>query len=194
MSRRRQKIRWQNVVSTLPRYERLLAGVRRLDEPVRTSELQKFAGLADQNGTLGALFMLEAEGLTYPERGIRRQYLWHPGERPGERPAKLPSLLPYERVPKLLRHFGQTAIGTAPIMHDVHFVPVGAEKHGRRERMLGALKILAVLGVAAYDDAKSGWYHARAGVAHPYVPGLFGPREGDPVQFVSFDDNLGEPE
>jgi hypothetical protein len=182
-------------VSTLPRYERLLVGAQHLSEPVRTAELQEFAGLgSDLNGALGGLFMLEAELVVYPVRGSRRQFVWHPGERRGERPPTLPDLLPYQRVPKLLKYFGGTRVGTKPIMEDVHFVPVGAERHGRRERLLGALKILAALGVAAYDVEEAGWYYAAAnGQSRPYRPAMFGIRGGDAVPMVSYDTVLDKP-
>ena len=165
-----------------------------MDEPVRTAELLEFAGLtSDLNGTLGALFMLEAVGRVYPVRGVRRQYVWHPGQRTGERPKKLPNLLPYQRIPKLLKYFGRTPIGTGPIMLDVHFVPVGAEAHGRHERILSALKILVDSGVAAYDHDESGWYHASAsGYGRPYMARMFGPREGEEI-VVSYDDELEAP-
>jgi hypothetical protein len=182
-SRSHRKHRWHNVLSRLPKYERLLSGVQRLDEPVRTSDLQEYAGLAsDLNGALGALFMLEAEGHVYPVRGQRRQYVWHPGDRTGERPEKLPNLLPYQRVPRLLKHFGRTTVGTRPIMFDVHFVPVGEEAHGRHERLLGALKILVSLGIAAYDEEEAGWYHASAkGRPRPYTARMFGERAGEEI-------------
>jgi hypothetical protein len=188
---RRRRVIWHNALSTLPRYERLLAGVRSLDEPVTTTELQEFAGLdKDLNGTLGALFMLEAQGYLYPIRAQRRKYIWYPGERPGERPEKLPELLPLRRLPTLLQHFGRTPIGTVPIMKDIHFE---SEKHGRRERLLGSLKVLAALGIAAYDEERSGWYDARSnGLRRMYKPGLFGPREGL-FMTVPYDDRLLKP-
>lgn len=181
MARQRRRP-WRNALESLPRYERLLTGVQGLDEPVRTRELQEYAGLtSDLNGTLGALFMLEVQGRVHPTRAPRRQLIWHPGRRSGPRPETLPELLPFERVPKLLRYFGTTRVGTGPIMTDVHFVPVGSETHGRRERMLGALKILAVLGIAAWDREAGGWYEASATSSRPYVARMFGPREGEAV-------------
>jgi hypothetical protein len=188
-----RKHRWHNVLSTLPKYERLLSGVQGLDEPVPTSDLQEYAGLAsDLNGALGALFMLEAEGQVYPVRGHRRQYVWHPGERTDERPEKLPNLLPYQRVPTLLKHFGRTTVGTRPIMLDVHFVPVGEEAHGRHERLLGALKILVSLGVAAYDEEEAGWYHASAsGRPRPYKARMFGERAGEEILVPFNEDEHG---
>jgi hypothetical protein len=184
---------WQNELSTLPKYERLLEGVRGLDEPVRTAELQSFAGLgSDLNGTLGALFMLEAVGHVHPVRGSRRQLIWHPRRRTGERPEKLENLLPYQRIPKLLRHFGRTTIGTRLIMLDVHFTPEG--KHGRHERILGALKVLVGLGIAAYDDEDSGWYYASAnGLRRPYKTTVFGPWSPEGPVVYSIDDPRPSP-
>lgn len=182
--------RWHSPVTTLPRYERLLKGVSGLGAGVRTAELQEFAGLfSDLNGTVGALFMLEALGRVYPVRGVRRQYVWHPGQRVGERPARLPPLLPYVRIPRLLQHFGRTPIGTAALMRDVHFAGDRYEKHGHRERLLGALKMLAVLGIAAYDGEESGWFFAQAEVGRPYVIGTFGLESHD-VAAVPFDENV----
>jgi hypothetical protein len=154
---------------------------------VRTSELQEFADLrSDLNGTLGALFMLEAEGHVHPVRGPRRQYIWHPQRRRDERPERLPALLPYERIPQLLRYFGRTPIGTKPIMLDIHLAHPGAEKRGQHERLLGALKILTALGIAAYDEEEAGWHHAGAKHERPYRRWRFGEPPGlrPPLPFI----------
>jgi hypothetical protein len=173
----RRKTRWKNPVATLPRYERLFKGVQGLAEPVRTIELQRFAQLAgdsNSNGIAGALFMLEVLGYVHVVRGSRKQYWWHPGKRSDERPKNLPDLLPYKRIVELLKYFGSTPIGTKPILFDVHLADPGHEIHGRHERALGALKILAVLGLAAYDEDASGWYWTSAATGRAYKRWTFG--------------------
>jgi hypothetical protein len=168
--RRRARVVWRNELSTLPQYARLLRAVERLSEPVTTADLREYTGIRDRNGLSGALFMLEALGYVYAIRGSRKALIWHPGRRHGERPQKLPDLLPYQRIPKLLKYFGRTPVGTTRVMEDVWF----EGRHGQHERVLGALKTLHILGYVAYDESAPGWYWTSAKRRRPYMQSIFG--------------------
>jgi len=172
-----RRIKWNNELHTLPRYDSLVKTVTRLTEPTTTTELAARVGLDnDRHGVAGALYMLEALGQVHAIPGSRKARLWHSGKRPAHttRPASLPPLLPYQRIIRLLQESGRTPIGTAPIVQDVHLGNRDDKNRAAMRRVRGALKVLVVMGLAGYDHSLNGWYWTDTSEAGGYRPGRFG--------------------
>lgn len=157
-------------------YEALAAVLSALPQnaPTPTTELGTAAGLSDPDGLVGALRMMEVQGVVHELRGKRNQLCWLAGPRTGKRPKTLAPLLPYERVAKLLQWFGQTPIATDAVLHDVGLNPA---KTKDRERVLGALKALTAFGLVEWgrhSDQAITWRWRSASAARPYAAGHFG--------------------
>lgn len=190
----RRRVKWNNELATLPRYEELASLAKALREPATTEELGRRAGLEDdKHGVTGALLMLEALGVVHATPGNRKARVWRAGKRTGDRPPTLPPLLPYQRLVKLLKWFGQTPIGTRPALFDVHLGHPSQRNAASERKLRGALKALAALDLVSYDTATNGWFWRDAKARRPYRPGLFGLPEGL-VERVEYDEeNLTSP-
>jgi hypothetical protein len=89
---------------SLARIRRVLDVACSLERPRTTADLlaQADAG-QDLKGGLGALRMLDAEGLVHSRSGGRRQLVWHPGRREQDEPPRLAEPERYKRLRELLR-------------------------------------------------------------------------------------------
>jgi hypothetical protein len=130
-------------LTTLPKYHALIALVRALDAPATTAELRHAAGLdGERDSLVAALWALEVAGEVHATRVERNGLIWSRGLRPDERPPKLErNIAPFEHLIRTLREHGNTPLSTALLMHITGLT---------RERVLGALKVSAALGLVAY--------------------------------------------
>jgi hypothetical protein len=181
-------IPYKNEITTLDAYERLVGEVKKMQSLTSTADLRAAAGLDhDKPGAGGSLQMLEVLGYVH-RVSIQKSRCWNPGARDDRRywdpengrskfcGASVPNevrtyFCPFERIAVLLRHFGKTEIATDAIIEAVHLT------ENRRERVLGALKTLAVVGLVAH--AKFGsqavtWSWKNAEWSRPFKRDHFG--------------------
>lgn len=163
---------YKNELTTLPQFQLLVEIARSLESESTTAELGERAAIDDRDELMGALRMLEVQGVIHEVQGQRRQSLWHPGKRTTPRSeTDQRVLVPYERIPKLLKHYGRTPIATEEIAREVW-----ADEGKGHERVRGALKVLAVLGLVEsghYSSQAVTWWWRTAQHERPYSAGYF---------------------
>jgi hypothetical protein len=97
---------------SLSRIRAVVETARRLRNPATTEDVVVAAAASsDRKGALGALRMLDVEGIVHARSGGRRQLVWHPGPRPRNVPvARMVDRPRYE----LLRYILQTDLSWRP--------------------------------------------------------------------------------
>ena len=166
--------RFNNALSerSLERVRRLLDAAESLSEPRKTGALIEEADAAsDPKGAIGALRMLDVEGVVHATAGGRKQLIWNPGPRPeGVSAPRAAWLGPTENLHKLLRSASNEPLPTDYLVLRCGFdpglqlrrsfrgMPVTAfsdvSKNGRRYA-LGALKVLHWRGKVAWSHYSS---------------------------------------
>lgn len=146
MTERNRRKRHLNPLLTAKAYARLVEIVRNLDAPTKTKELAASAGISPHDkGIMGALNLLEVQGLTHVSPGAANQRCWLPG--PGESSSeRMEQLRPYRELCALLKRYSGSGIATNTIINEL-LLP--SKEH---ERVLGALKALKALGLVTHQE------------------------------------------
>jgi hypothetical protein len=148
----------------LAHVERLVGLVEAMERPTPTQALIDASGIEKREG-LGALRMLDVEGVCHAKAGPRSQLVWHPGPRPAtEEPPRQLRRRPYEILRRVLQQSSAAWLATDHLMREADFEktedrPLRPEKPGvyelklpdehntnMRKAALGALKALLVRG------------------------------------------------
>ena len=122
-----RRARFSNTLSrwSLSRVRRLIRVAEGLDGPVPTAAIVERAEAgADQKGALGALRMLDVEGVIHATAGRGRQLIWNPGPRPeGVTAPKMSLLRSPEIVLELLRFASASWFSTDFVVRECGFDP-----------------------------------------------------------------------
>jgi hypothetical protein len=127
VARAREFGRFNNTLhpQSLARVRRVIEAARSVRRPVRTAELVRRARAgADEKGALGALRVLDLEGVVHARTGGRRQLIWHPGPRPDviSTPRGVHHQL-YLRLRELMRRDARAWHSTDSLMINAGFDP-----------------------------------------------------------------------
>jgi hypothetical protein len=145
--KRGRRVKHRNPVSTQDSYTRLVAVSRSLGASAKTRELGELAGIkGTDKGLMGALAMLEVQGVIHMHSGRANQRCWEPGaqsEAPSQK--RLAELRPYRALPGFLRKFSASALDAAVIR------PALDMNEHDHDRLLGALKALVGLGLVSSE-------------------------------------------
>lgn len=118
------KGRFSNVLSraSLQRIGTVVEVASSLTQPLTTADVIGRANASpDQKGTLGALRMLDVEGVVHARGGARRQLVWHPGPRAVEDERAAAQLYRYRALRQLLVNASDTWISTDYLLRTATF-------------------------------------------------------------------------
>jgi hypothetical protein len=119
--------RFRNTLSaaSLARIGVVVAASHELSVAVTTAEMTKLAGAeSDVKGVLGALRMLDVEGVIHATAGQRRQLIWNPGRRPaGSAPARGADHVRFTLLRDLLRQPTTPWLSTDYLIRHAGFDP-----------------------------------------------------------------------
>lgn len=149
--------RYKNTLTGLEKHRRLLDVIDELYDPAPTREVLDRVKLAYEEG-IGALRMLDVEGVCHCSSGGRSQLLWQRGARPDAwTPPKLADHEDYERIRRFLKRYSASPVSTDAIMREAGF------RERDRKQVRGALKALVVRGRVQWSK------HNRQAVAWQWV-------------------------
>jgi hypothetical protein len=154
--------RFNNTLSerSLERIRRLVLAAETLSEPRKTAALIEEADAAqDPKGALGALRMLDVEGVVHATAGGRKQLIWNAGPRPeGVSAPRAAWLGPTKNLHKLLRSASNEWLPTDYLVLRCGFDPDLSLGQDEMYRTLPALRGMPV--TAFSDVSKNGRRYA----------------------------------
>ena len=152
---------YRNELKGLDEIQTLIEDVQALARPTPTREVLGDVGLDEKTGN-GALRMLDLQNLCHCRSVGKSQLLWRAGPRPEElEPPRLLRAHQYELLLDVLRQSSEDWLATDYLMRQADFTlrenrkgrPVGRaaklDSNSARKHVLGALKVLLVLGLVA---------------------------------------------